>query len=246
MKLRSLGAVAMAAATAACAATTYSFTPVEADGISVGYNKGVPTSTHIGEHGSVRVSPIGLNPAGRMMFGVAALNTSDHAANLGTESVTMEAAGASVRVFTHDELERQARNAATAAMILNVVATGVSAYAAQQNATTTSYGTYHSPYGTSTWTSTHYNATAAAIGVTAATTAGAVNQRNIETALDDTLANLGENILQTTTVEPGMSYGGQVVSDRVRMPKEGPLDALVRVNYNGDMHEFRYRITAHR
>jgi hypothetical protein len=60
--------------------------------------------------------------------------------------------------------------------------------------------------------------------------------------LDDTNANLNGRVLQTTTIGPGMIYGGQIASDRVKLDK--PKVVVIHVGFNNHDHEFRYTVKA--
>lgn len=203
------------------------------------YLQGQATTYSDLQHGAVQVTPIGINEQGRMVFGVAAFNETDSASNFGIENVVASANGSSLRVFTHDEMERQAKNAATAALVLAVVAGAASAYAAQQNATTTS--TYVTPRGTYSYR--HYNPLAAQIGTSIAVAGTAATTSGIAKTLDATLEGLSATVLQTTTIDPQEAFGGQVTTDRVAVPAEGSLDAMLSVSWNGDMHIFHWDVS---
>lgn len=224
-------------------ATTYEITPMAIGATTTRYEQGVPMTASNLPSGSVQVKPVGVNDQGRLMFGVAAINQSPASVNFGIENVSMfSEVGLPIRLFTHDELERQAKNAATWAAVAVAFAGAASAYAATQNAYSTTTGSIYGPRGTTNFVSQTYNPTAATLGVGAASAATAAGLIAINRSLDDTIANLNGRILQTTTIDPGMIYGGQIVSDRVKLDK--PKVVVIHVGFNNDDHEFRYTVKA--
>ena len=68
----------------------------------------------------------------------------------------------------------------------------------------------------------------------------------INATLGNVIANLNGSILETTTIQPGQSLGGEVIVDA---PKElhsakGPVPLNVMVTLAGDVHKFTFNITA--
>ena len=231
-------AMAVSMAVSACA-TSYTVAPRASADQEIRYLQGQATTYSDMDHGAVQVTPLGVNEQGRLVFGVAAFNETDKASNFGIENIVAGANGAPLRIFTHAEMERQAKNAATAALVLAVVAGAASAYAAQQNATSTS--TYSTPRGTYTYR--HYNPLAAQVGVSLAAAGTAATTAGIASTLDATLEGLSATVLQTTTVDPDEAFGGQVTTDRVAVPSAGSLDAMLSVSWNGDMHVFHWDVS---
>lgn len=225
-------------AVSACA-TSYSVKPVAAEGQTIRYVSGQATTFAEGRNGSVQVTPLGVNEKGRLVFGVAAFNNGKESATLGVENMTATAGGAPLRIFTHAELERMAKNDATIAMVAMAVAGAASAYAATQGPTYTS--TMTTPRGVYTYQATDHLAQAAVAGAAVAGTA--LTMKQINDNLDGTLAALQGQILQTTTIDPETSFGGQVVTDRVAIPSEGALDALLTVSFNSDVYQFRWDVS---
>jgi hypothetical protein len=64
----------------------------------------------------------------------------------------------------------------------------------------------------------------------------------VAAGLDATLQNLGANVLQTTTIDPGASFGGQVIGDRVAVPSDGELDTSLLIQFAGDSYRVRFGI----
>lgn len=239
MNFKPIAAIMAASMAISACATSYSVTPKAGVDQEIKYLNGQATTYSDMDNGAVQITPLGVNEQGRLVFGVAAFNETDKSSNFGIENVVAAADGAPLRIFTHAEMERQAKNAATAALVLAVVAGAASAYAAQQNATYTS--SYTTPRGTYTYR--HYSPVAAQLGTSAAIAGTAVTTAGIANTLDATLQGLSATVLQTTTIEPDEAFGGQVTTDRVKVPAEGSLDAMLSVSWNGDMHVFHWDVT---
>jgi len=224
-------------------ATSYSIVPIEGSEGTVRYDKGRATAASQKERGAVRVTPLGVGPDMRITFGIAAFNKGEQSANFGTENIALASQdGTSIHVFTHGELEREAKNAAAAAMIVTALGGAAAAYNAQQNAYSTTTGTVRSSYGgTVSYSSRTYNPGVASLNTAIAGAATGATLLAIDRSLDDTLASLDGRILQTTTIDPGDVYGGQVVSERLKI--KVPTPVLVRVAFNGESHEFRFLIS---
>lgn len=235
-----LAAALCAAMTVSACATSYTATPMPTAGQTVRYVQGRATTFADGQNGAVQVTPFGPNEKGRLVFAVAAYNDGTAAVNFGAEDVSLSAEGAAVRIFTHAELERMAKNDATTALVVAALAGGVAAAAASSGSTYRS--TTHTPYGTYSTVATNTAVQAIASSAAIATTAATMN--NIGSNLDNTLINLSETVLQTTTIDPNHSFGGQVVSDRVKIESDNPLSTLLTVRFNGEVYDFAFDISA--
>lgn len=185
------------------------------------------------------MTPLGVNEKGRLVFGVAAFNNASGSTNFGVENMVATAGGQPLRIFTHAELERMAKNDATIALVAAALAGAGAAYAASQGPTYTS--TYTTPRGVYHYQATDHVAQAALAGAAVAGTA--LTMKEINDNLDGTLMALQGQILQTTTIDPESSFGGQVITDRVAIPTEGSLDALLTVNWNEDVYQFRWDVS---
>lgn len=142
-------------------ATSCGMTPLAIGATTTRQPQGVPMTASNLASGSVRVKPVGVNDKGRLMFGVAAINQSSVPMNFGIENISMFSdAGLPIRLFTHDELERQAKNTATWAAVAVALAGAASAHAATQTACSTTTGSVYGPRGTTSFVSRTY-ATAA-------------------------------------------------------------------------------------
>lgn len=235
-----LAATLCVAMTVSACATSYTATPMPTAGQTVRYVQGRATTFSEGQNGAVQVTPFGPNEKGRLVFAVAAYNDGDAPVNFGSEDISLSAEGLPVRIFTHAELERMAKNDATTALVVAAIAGGVAAAAASSGPTYRS--TTYTPYGTYSTVATNTAAQAIASSVAVATTAATLN--NIGSNLDNTLINLSETVLQTTTIDSDHSFGGQVIGDRVKIEPGNPLSTLLTVRFNGEVYDFAFDISA--
>lgn len=228
-------------------ASTYTMTPVISSDQTVRYDQGRATTDQIGQYGAVKVTPVRVSDDGRLIFAVAALNTSVVPVTFGVENISMiDAAGSSVQVFTHDELVRQAKNRATWAAVATAFAGASAAYSANQNAYRTTNATMTAPGGRLyTYNARTYDPTAAAIGTAAATAATGAALYAIRSTLDQAIAGLGQEILQTTTIDPNQAWGGQVVA--AKLPGNSwPREVQINVQWNGETFPFRFQVNKER
>jgi hypothetical protein len=208
------------------------------EGQTVRYVQGIASVIDDGERASVQVTPLGINDKGRLVFAVAVYNSGDSPFNFGVENIDITANNLPVRVFTYAELERMAKNDATTAMVLTALAGGVAAAAAYSGPTSRSTTT--TPWGSYQTTTTNY--ALQGVAASAATASSAAQIGGIAANLDNTLAELGGSILQTTTIDPDDSYAGQVVGDRVEVPDTG-LPTTFIVEIEGERFDFLFNFT---
>lgn len=232
-------AAVLASVTLSGCATSYTMTPHPGAAQSVRYFQGQPTIYAQGEHGAVQVTPYAPNENGRLTYSVAAFNNTAAPVNFGAEDMSLMADGAPVRIFTYPELERMAKNDATTLLVLTAIAGGASAAAAASGPTSRS--TTYTPYGTYQTVTTNYAAQAVASSVAAAATSA--QMRDISNQLDATLGALGQNILQTTTIDPKSTFGGQIVGDRVVIPEEGELSTSLTIRFAGEEYVVNFGIS---
>ncbi len=125
------------------------------------------------------------------------------------------------------------------ASIAVAVAGGVAAGAAAsqrdtyQGTMVTTHGTYQSY-----WSGPSSAGQIQAAALAAGTGYGFVSINN---QLDNTLQALGEEVIQLTTVDPGRSYAGRVVIDKIR-PKTLPAQVSLSITWNGETYPFTFQI----
>lgn len=212
--------------------------PIQVGGETVRYYKGTATLDLELERGAVQISPAGFDH-GSLVFSVAIYNDGNAPINFGIENIRVEASTNGVGVFTKDELVQKAENRATWSKIGIAVLGGLAAGAAAsqrssyRTTTYTPFGTYRSfttfrdPYG---------RAEAAAIS---ADTMAAIG--SIQYQLDQTRAMLGDQIIQLTTVDPGDSYAGRIVLQKMKGGKL-PQEFRIIVSMNGEDYPFTLQV----
>lgn|SRR5690606_25199058 len=225
-------------------ATTYSIMPIDTGTARVTYENGKPTTDLELEGGAVKITPLGVAANGRLSFAVAGYNKLGAPSNFGSENFTANVGGVQLKVYTYAQLEKEAKTAATWAAVAVALSGAASVYAANNNAYRTTNTTLYTPKGLYTAHSRTYDPTAAAIGTAAATAATAGGIYLIGKELDQTLERLGGTILQTTTIEPGEAYGGQIVVAKPK--KSAPYEVDVVAHWNGEDYLFRFKVEAER
>jgi hypothetical protein len=100
--------------------------------------------------------------------------------------------------------------------------------------------------GNTSFSATTYNpALANALNQQTADEVGASFQ-NINATLNNVLGSLNGSILQTTTVQPGRAFGGEMIVDRPK-PVSGsavPQKITVKVQFAGEEHDFSFDLSA--
>lgn len=239
-----LAGTAIALALSACTTTRYTITPIDTHGAYISYHNGRPTTDLELRNGAVQVTPLGVEVNGRISFAVAGYNKLDEPVDFGAENFSARVGGAWVPVCSYEDLEREAESAATWAAVA-VALTGVAtAVAATNEAYKTVDTTIHTPRGPRLARTTYYDPATAALGTAAATAITVGGVHLIDQELHATLDRLGHTILQTTTVGPQESWGGQIVVGRAR--GRMPYEVEVVAHWNDEEYRFRYRVESRR
>lgn len=180
---------------------------------------------------------------GQVQLAVAVFNKSGQAANFGIENIRAQVNGMAVALPNRDQLadaaERRARErkigtAIFAGVLAGVASTASSPYSYQQRVLT--------PRGVYSRTVSWQDNTPGVVGAVAAAAGGAAVIRGIDSKLDYTLDRIDGEILETTTVDPGHSFGGVVVVPQYGDGRE-PSDIQLQVNWNGSVYRFKVRLT---
>lgn len=212
-------------------------------GQEVRYERGSPTIFSDLPSGSIQVTPVGYNEDDdRLVFGVAAFNKVGAPVNFGTENIRVTDAAGPLKVYSRDGLAHEAKVRARWQAFATVLAGAAAAYAAQANAYHTTQGYVSTPYGGASFYARSYDPYAAYAGSAAAGAATAYGLSSIKNSLDETLAGLNGDILQTTTVDPGNAAGGVVVVD---MPKgrQFPQSISAEIAFANETHAFQFVVT---
>ena len=238
MKIRA--AILVGAISLTACAHQYAAIPIKLAGQEIRYTQGRPTIFIDTLSGSVQLTPLGYDKEdSRLIFGAAAFNKGKSPANFGLENLVVTSAGHPLKTYSRDELAHEARVKAAWAAVGTALAGAAAAYAANANAYSTTNGYVTTPYGISTYAQTTYNPAIAYAGTAAAGAATGYALYSIKNSMDETIANLNGSILQTNTIDPGQSAGGEVVVD---LPKKVPSPVKFDVSWNGQHYEFEFNV----
>lgn len=212
--------------------------PVQVGQETIRYLKGVPTLDLELKDGVVQITPVAMEH-GSVAFEVAVYNDSRQPANFGIENVAVLHGGAGVKVFSKDELVKRAENRAMWTSIALAALGGVAA-AAAANQRNHYRSTFVTPRGTyrSYWSGPSAAGQVQAAAIAAGTGVGIAG---IQSQLDNTRVALGEEIIQTTTVDPGESYAGRIVLAKIK-PKTLPSRVQLTINWNGEAYPFTFQV----
>lgn len=207
------------------------FVPVEAENVEIRYMQGVPTASNQDERGGVLVTQ-GDPLYGRVRMRVAYTNGTGAPVNFGVENITATLDGVPVNVMTAESLQNIAKSKAAWATFAVAMAGGLGAVAANMNANRTYTTVGRTPFGFYSSRTTIHDPTAAALGTAASVGAATYGVAQINKNLEQTLSNLNDDVIQTTTLENGDGYGGMLVLDKFKMNKKsaGRLEITFKHN----------------
>lgn len=203
---------------------------------SARYVKGVPTIDLQQRRGAIELRSLGFYNH-RPVFAIAFYNAGPEPVNIGLDDIHATSNGAPLRVFPVEELERQAKHKAWWSQFGLALLGGVGAGLAASSRSTYR-STISGPYGSYTVRSSFPSLSGqlqadriegdTAFGIAA-----------IQYQLDRTIELINDHVVQRTTVDPGSSYAGLLVLDKL---KEGdpPFELHLDVDWNGERYPFTY------
>lgn len=212
--------------------------PVQVGSETVRYVQGSATLDLRQTKGAVQVRPLPMDH-GSLAFAVAVFNGGDTPANIDTGNFVALAGKQTLSPFTMQQLAGKAKSRARwkqfgVAMLGGL---GAAAAASQRDyysgTTFTPYGTYHS-----TFSAPSVAGQFQAAAITAGTAYSIVK---LQQQLDGALNALAENVVQTTTIEPGQTYGGKIVFTKISGQKL-PQRVHLTVSWNGEQYPFAFQL----
>lgn len=243
LSYRVMTAAVIAATMAAPVAAKTAIYPVPTGSEVVRFHGGVPTLDLETPTGGVEITPLPFDH-GHVTFGVAIYNKIQQPSNFGIENISAEIAGTSIPILSEQELEKRAKSRAMWSQIGVAVLAGAAAAAVANAHTTDHYhGRMRTPHGTYAWSASYRDNSLGVLGATAAVGGGVAGIVGIQNRLDYTLQNLGDEIIQTTTVEGDTSYGGRIVVEKPKGDLKTPYDLKLAINLNGQIYPFVFRVT---
>ena len=223
MKALSLIALVVAAGLSACSTVKpeYRMIPTAENGVGVRFSRGNAAMVSNGPSGSVMLLPVRYNSSSKLYFVVAAFNSSGTPINFGTEDVRIILDdGSPLYVQDFNFLRQAERVKAQHDINAAWIEAGLDGYLAYLDSEGLSeahrrqiaYRTASGSYATSTAT--------------------------IESRLRRAIAAWGRNVLQTTTIDPGATFGGFVFANQMLIPEGTTRRIMVEVNFAGAPHRF--------
>jgi len=215
--------------------------PFDIHGLIVGnetarYVKGVPTLDLGQQRGAVELRSLGFYN-NHPMFAIAFYNAGPEPVNIGLEDIRAAANGRQLTVFSVEELEHQAKHKAWWSQFAIAMIGGVGAgLAASQR--DRYHSTIRGPYGTYTINSSYPSLAgqleAANISLNTASGIAAIQYQ-----LDRTIELINDHVVQRTTVDPGSTYGGLIIMDKLKWG-DPPFELHLDVDWNGERYPFEY------
>lgn len=212
--------------------------PVQVGAESLRYDQGAATLDLAGRLGSVQVRPIQFDH-GRLVFSVAVYNGSNKPNNVDPSNFEVRAGDQSVGTLSVNDLQKQAKHRAMWKQIgvaaVGSIAAGLASSQRDTYSTTlyTPHWTYHATYSAPSL--------AGQLQADAIIAGSSVAIARIRAGLDETRRALGQEMLQLTTVNPGYSYGGKLVLDKIK--EQGDVTRLTMiVHWNGEDYPFAFQI----
>lgn len=210
-------------------------TPIKGLDQTIRFEQGVPTIEDDKPQAGVRVVPIPGMDHGSLQFNVVVFNKSGAPINIGSENISLRHGGMTLACFTKDELAKKAKNRAMWSQIGYAMLAGAAA-ASQNNDTTI---TTMTPRGGIYRTVIQRPGLSNGQLATVAAGGGAIALSQI--GLQKTLEALDGQIIQTTTLDPQMGYGGRVVVQKLQKAKAGDTIVL-DVDVGGEHHLFDFTL----
>ena len=215
--------------------------PFDVHGLIIGnegarYVKGVPTLDLQQQRGAIELRSLGFYN-NRPMFAIAFYNAGPEPVNIGLEDIHVAVNGEPLAVFPTEELERQAKHKAWWSQFAIAMLGGVSAglSASQRNH---SYGRITGPYGTYT-VHTSYPSLAGQLQANQISMDTAWSIAAIQYQLDRTIELINDHVVQRTTIDPGSTYGGLIITDKLKRG-DPPFEMHFDVDWNGERYPFAY------
>jgi len=206
-------------------------------GATASYDRGIATLQIIRQNGIAQLTPLGLDHGG-MTFLVTIFNNTEHPINFDLSNIRAKANGQEVRAITVDELIRKANNRAFWKSVGIGILGGLAAGAASSQ-TNTYYSSYTSRYGTS-FSMIRYPSIAGQLEADRISGETIYALSAVEGQLARTREMLSNQIVQTTTLQPGDSYAGRVVLSKVNGSR--PLAIEINLDWNGESYPFALRL----
>jgi hypothetical protein len=225
-------------------AFAYDIVPVPASGQQLRYERGNAMVVSDANGSIVRILPHANGPHGRMIFTVLAFNKSEAPFNFGYDNVGVSNDKGPVRLFTLEDMRREAVKSARWRAAAVALAAGMQSYSAAQASTYSSSGTVYGQRGMATFTTTGtaYNPALTSLAEGQIQNQAAGDMAAISANLDNYMGTISDHILLITTIDPNTAAGGAVFADRPNYAKGEDRTVKVVVRAGQDTHEFAFTV----
>ena len=212
--------------------------PVQVGAETVRYVQGTATVDLRQARGVVQISPLPLDH-GSLAFSVAVFNGSDRPVNIDLGNFSAQAGTQQLALLSADQLVSKAKNRATWRKIGIALVAGIGAGAAASQRDTY-YSSVHTRFGSAY---SYYSAPSLAGQLQAdlIMAGAAYSLVKVQDQLDRTRAAIGNTVVQTTTLNPGDSYAGKIILEKVRELRL-PQQVRVTVVWNGEAYPFAFQV----
>lgn len=224
---------------------------------TIRYDRGTASIDSVQQHSIVRIVNVAGNDKKTVSFVIGVVNASGQPLNFGPENITIRPVGMQpIALTTYEQaMEAERKKQGREKFWAGVAAfgRGLSAADAGNSYTSGIYsGTTSGYVGNSLVTAqtsgiysgTQYNSGAALAAQRDAREMNAQDRANLEERWAGRLA-VTSNLLRTTTVDPGMMYGGIAIFPISRELKRarGPVQVAIEVDIGGERHTFLARLS---
>jgi hypothetical protein len=216
--------------------------PVPVGRETMRFDHGIVTLDLQGRGAAVQVTPRGQQH-GSWVFDVAVLNTGTLPVNFSRDNISVATGTLPVALLTPQQLVHKAKKRAfwraMAVAAVSGIAAGVMASQGASYKTRTNWsagGSRGSFRSVTTGPSLFGQLQAAQLSQDSRFAIAA-----IQLQLDRTRQDIGDRAVELTTVDPGTSYGGQIVLDKLK-PGALPQQVAITVAWNGEIFPFAFQL----
>ena len=216
--------------------------PVPVGRETMRFDHGIATLDLQGRGAAVQVTPRGQQH-GRWVFDVAVLNTGMLPVNFSRDNISVVTGTMPVALLTPQQLVNKAKKRAFWRTMAVAALSGIAAGVAASQDTSYRTRTYWSAGGVrgssrtvTTGPSLFGQLQAAQISRDSGFAIAA-----IQLQLDRTRQEIGDRAVELTTIDPGTSYGGQIVLDKLK-PGVLPQQVAITVAWNGETFPFAFQL----
>lgn len=219
---------------------------------TIRYDHGVGSIDSVQKHSIVRIVNVAGNDKKSVSFIIGILNTSGQPLNFGPENITVRPTGMqSIALTTYEEAmeaERKKEGREKFWSRVGAIGRGLSASDAGTTYTSGTYAGATSGYVGNdlvtvqtggTYSGAQYNSGAALAAQRNAQEMNTQDRANLEQKWANRAA-VANNLLRTTTVDPGTMYGGIAIFPISKELKraQGPVQVTIEVDVAGEKHTF--------